>query len=395
MTQPLRVLLINYELPPIGAGAGNATAHIAACLARDGVEVRVLTSSFGKLPARERRDGYLILRAPAIRRKVDQCTPAEMLSFVLGAAPLALGIAWTWRPDVVCAFFGVPCGPLALLLRAVFRIPYLVSLRGGDVPGFMGGELALLHRLALPAIVSIWRNSEGLIANSPGLIALARRTWPTAPIELITNGIDLEDFRPADRRRPLHPLHLLSVGRLATQKGIIYLLRALADTHSATCLRVLGDGPERARLERTVNDLGLNGRVEFAGWAPREDLPRHYAWADAFVLPSLDEGMPNVVLEAQACGLPVIGTDVAGTRDLVHHDETGLLVPPANPGALAAAIDRLASDTDLVTTLGRRSREAAHAYRWEAVADRYHRALARAARRAVPQPGAQRVMGED
>jgi len=394
VSQPLRVLLINYELPPIGAGAGNATAHIAACLAAVGVEVRVLTSSFGNLPAREVRDGYLILRAPAIRRNVDRCTPAEMLSFVLGAAPLAIGIGWTWRPDVVCAFFGVPCGPLALLLRALFRVPYLVSLRGGDVPGFMGRELAVLHRLALPAILSIWRQSEGLIANSPGLIALARRTWPAAPIELIPNGIDLEHFRPPDRRRPAHPLHLLSVGRLASQKGVIYLLRALAQTQSSACLRVLGDGPERARLERMANDLGLSRRVEFAGWAPREDLPRHYAWADAFVLPSLDEGMPNVVLEALACGLPVIGTDVAGTRDLVH-SETGILVPPADSRALAAAIDRLASDGDLVTSFGTTSREAAAAYRWEAVADRYHRALARAARRAAPQPGVQRVMGGD
>jgi glycosyltransferase involved in cell wall biosynthesis len=388
----MRILLINYELPPIGAGAGNATDQIARCLAGAGLEVLVLTSRYRTLPARERRDGYLIWRAPAVRRRVDRCSPAEMLTFMIGAAPLAVAIGRRWRPDAACAFFGVPSGPLALLLRNLFGIPYLVSLRGGDVPGFMGRELALLHRLTLPATLSIWRHSAGLIANSPGLVALARRTWPAAPIELIPNGIDLETFRPPDRRRPARPLRLLCVGRLASQKGVVHLLDALAQARSSPRLRVVGDGPERPQLERAAHALGLGQRVEFMGWVPRADLPRHYGWADAFVLPSLDEGMPNVVLEAQASGLAVVGTDVAGTRDLVEPERTGLLVPPADPAALAAAIDRL-EDAALVCELGNSSRLAALAYGWEGVAARYQRTLASVSWRGVAPRQVQPVMG--
>jgi glycosyltransferase involved in cell wall biosynthesis len=396
--QRLRVLFINYELPPVGAGAGNATAHIARCLAACGVDVGVLTSSYRRLPAREWRGGYWIWRAPAIRHRVDRCTPPEMLSFILGAAPLALAIGKSWRPHVACAFFGVPGGPVALLLRAIYGVPYLVSLRGGDVPGFMGRELAVLHRLTLPVTLRVWRHSAGLIANSPGLLALARQSWPSAPVELIPNGIDVQSFQPPARRRPADPLRLLCVGRLASQKGVVHLLNALAGAHSAARLRVVGDGPERTRLERMALELGLGERVEFTGWVPRDELPAHYAWADTFVLPSLDEGMPNAVLEAQASGLPVIGTDVAGTRDLVKPDRNGILVPPADAAALAAAIERLAVQSGLVSALGDAGRAAALGYRWEGVAERYHRALSRAASgRAEPagQPRVLRPLGEE
>src|SRR5919198_1367166 len=113
----MRVLLINYEFPPIGAGAGNATANIARCLAAAGVEVGVLTSRYRDLPAREQRQGYTLWRVPALRRRPDQCSPAEMVTFIAGGLVPALTIARNWRPDATCAFFGLPSGPLALLIR--------------------------------------------------------------------------------------------------------------------------------------------------------------------------------------------------------------------------------------------------------------------------------------
>jgi glycosyltransferase involved in cell wall biosynthesis len=377
----MRVLLINYELPPIGAGAGNATAQIARYLASAGAEVGVLTSRFDGLPAHEFRDGYAIWRAPSVRRRPDRSSPPEMLSFVAGAMPLALRLGKRWRPDATCVFFGVPCGPLGLVLRRILGIPYIVSLRGGDVPGFMGRELAALHRATLPLLLTIWRQSNGLIANSPGLLALARRTWPDAPIRLIPNGVDLEIFSPGTRVRPADPPRLLYVGRLASQKGIIHLLEALRRTQVPVELRIVGDGPERPRLQAATLDSSPRARVEFAGWSERRDLPGHYRWADAFVLPSLDEGMPNVVLEAQASGLPIIGTDVAGTRDLVEHGRNGFLVPPAEPAALAAAIDSLAGDANLVRTFGACGRASAMRYSWAHVADQYGQLLQTAARR--------------
>ena len=240
-------------------------------------------------------------------------------------------------------------------------------------------------------ILSVWRHSSGLIANSPGLFALARRACPVADIDLIPNGVDVGAFYPPTRRRPANPLRLLCVGRLVRQKGIMYLLTALARSHATACLRVVGDGPERVRLMRAAEAHGLASRVQFTGWSCRADLLEHYQWADVFVLPSLDEGMPNVVLEAQASGLPVIGTDVAGTRDLVEPGRTGALVPATDVDALAATIDLLDDDAALVLRLGTNSREAALGRCWEGVADRYRRALTSVAGHSNRRTGLERA----
>lgn len=378
----MRVLLINYELPPVGAGAGNATANIARCLVKRGVEVRVVTGRFRDQPSEEQRDGYIVHRVPSIRHRPDRCSPVEMLTFIVGGTISSLSLASRWRPDVTCAFFGVPSGPISLALRHRLGIPYVVSLRGGDVPGFLGGELSLYHRLVWPVTRAVWHGSAGLVANSDGLAELARRSWRDAPIEVIPNGVDVEAFRPGDRDRPSSPVHLLTVGRLVRQKGMTFLLEALARCSSAVVLRVVGDGPERPTLEATAWSLGIQTRVQFAGWATRSELPEHYRWADLFILPSLEEGMPNVVLEAMASGLPIVATDVAGSRELVTSGSNGFLVPPADVAALAAAITDMTNSSSNIRQYGEQSRAEAERRSWQAVADGYKRVLCRAS--AVP-----------
>lgn len=371
----MRVLLINYEFPPIGAGAGNATANIARCLARLGLDVLVLTSRYRNLPWFERLDGYSVRRVPAVRRRSDRSSPLEMATFIIGALVPSISVCRWWKPSVTCAFFGVPSGPLALVTRRLFGVPYVVSLRGGDVPGFLGQDLRAYHRAVAPLIRAVWYGSSGLIANSQGLAELARRTWSDAPIQVIPNGVDVDRFRPPDRIRPSHPLRLLCVGRLVRQKGTAYLLRALAELRTPAVLRVVGDGPERPALESLTDSLGLRHRVEFCGWTARQELPFHYQWADIFTLPSFEEGMPNVILEALAAGLPIIATDVAGSQELVVPGQNGLLAPAGNVAGLVAAIDQLGANASKLREMGAASRLAALGRRWETVAEQYHVAL--------------------
>jgi glycosyltransferase involved in cell wall biosynthesis len=170
------------------------------------------------------------------------------------------------------------------------------------------------------------------------------------------------------------------------QKGVRYALDALARSKSATVLRIVGDGPERAQLESMAASLGLHGRVEFTGWVARSQLSTHYQWADALVLPTFEEGMANVVLEALAAGLPVITTDIYANRGLIDSGITGFLVPPADVGAIAAAFDRLAEDPALVRKLGGNSRARAFDWSWEGVSERYLHALLTAARPTAPRP---------
>jgi glycosyltransferase involved in cell wall biosynthesis len=374
----VRLLLVNYELPPIGAGAGNATAQIARHLAAAGDDVRVLTSAFHGLPRREVREGYGVWRVPAVRRRVERCSPAEMVTFVLGGLPAAVALARGWRPDAACAFFGLPSGPLTLALDRIFGIPYMVSLRGGDVPGFLTQDLAAFHRLTRSMILTIWRHSRGLIANSAGLALLARQAWPGAPVDVVPNGVDTDCFGPPmDRVRPANPLRVLCVGRLVRQKAFGSVLEAVAMSRAPSVVRIVGDGPLRTPLMAQAVSLGE--RVEFSGWVDRSDLPAQYRWADVLCLPSFEEGMPNVVLEAMAAGLPTIASDVYGMRDLVEPGQTGFLVPPAAPASIARALEHLAAQPDLVRQMGERGRAAAAGHTWSAVAADYRRLLVAAA----------------
>lgn len=174
---------------------------------------------------------------------------------------------------------------------------------------------------------------------------------PARKITVVHNGIPLSSFnRPANAAlrtaltgstaRPI----VLTAARLAEQKGLCYLLKAAALVPEAIFV-LAGEGPERANLEAQVGELGLNKRVLFLGY--RQDVPDLLACCDLFVLPSLFEGLPLSILEAMAANKPVVASAVGGNDEAIVHGETGLLVPPADPTALAAAIQTVLSDSGL------------------------------------------------
>lgn len=367
----LQIWLINYEFPPVGGGAGNATRYIARELAALGHGVTVLTMAYGSLPRHEEREGYVVRRVASIRRRVDRSTPLEMLSFMISATVSALRLARRERPDVSIAFFSIPSGPVSSALKIFYRVPYLVSLRGGDVPGFQPYDLAFYHKLTKPFIAHVWQRASRVVANSEGLRGLAMQTTPELPISVVPNGVDVDRFRPADKvNREKFP-QLLFVGRLTQQKGLFYLLEAVAMLDEPFTLTIVGDGDQQSPLETKAAELGIGNRIHFAGWCSREDIINYYTTADVFVFPSLDEGMPNVVLEAMACGLPIIATNIPGCEELVSEGKNGYLVPPRDPASLAERLRQLIVSPDLREETGRESRLISKKYGWDKAALAY------------------------
>ncbi|MBY6266403.1 glycosyltransferase family 4 protein (plasmid) [Azospirillum sp. 412522] len=369
-----RLLLINYEFPPLGGGAANATANTARELAALGVEVRVLTSAFAGLPKREVRDGYTIHRIATLRRARDRSSVVEMLAFLMMSLVEAPRLALGWRPNATIAYFGLPCGPAAWLVGRFTGTPYLISLRGGDVPGFLYDGISLYHRVAGPVIGWLWRRASAVVANSEGLAELARRFAPDVDVSIVPNGVDADLFRPAKRAEPAESGRavLLFVGRVVRQKGLDLVLQALPALPAGVTLRVVGDGPARPALEAQAQALGIADRVSFLGWLGRDDLPSAYAGADLFVFPSRDEGMPNAVLEAMAAGLPVMGTLIAGNRDLIVDGETGLMVEADDAAGLCRGLERLVKDPELRMRMGAQGRRRVlEHFSWRAVASAY------------------------
>jgi len=195
---------------------------------------------------------------------------------------------------------------------------------------------------------------------------------PREQFEVIHSGVDLNRFREvqvnAEQKRrelglPIHGPLIGCVARLVPVKGIEYLLAAvpevLAAVPQATVVFV-GDGPLRPVLERRAEAMGLNGSVAFLGL--RRDIPELMRIFDVVALPSLNEGMGKAAVEAMAAGRPVVGSRISGIQDVIEHGQTGLLVPPKTPGALATAITQCLTDPAFARTLGNRASTAAAAY---------------------------------
>jgi colanic acid/amylovoran biosynthesis glycosyltransferase len=191
-------------------------------------------------------------------------------------------------------------------------------------------------------------------AKSQLMVHLDERHWPK--LEVVHCGVPVREFAVPERA-PLEgrPARILTVGRLAPQKGQAVLIEAVALLRRSgreVELTIVGDGPKRAGLEERARELGVADRVRFAGAVGQDEIRRHYAAADVFCLSSFAEGVPVVLMEAMATGLPVVAPRIMGIGELVEDGVGGLLVRPARPDRLAAALERLLADPGLRARLG-------------------------------------------
>jgi glycosyltransferase involved in cell wall biosynthesis len=267
-----------------------------------------------------------------------------------------------FRPDVVHAYLesayllGIP---MAWLLR----VPVRVSARRtqGEGQHYRRRLGRSLHRLSVWCSDAIVANSESVAAS-----AIAVEHVDPARVHVIENGVDLPAVS-ADVAAP-DPLGII-VANIRPEKNHEELLRALATLAAPPRIRIIGDGAGRPALERLAAELGVAGVVEFAGLVP--DAACCFAEAQFSLLVSRFEGMPNAVLESMAYGVPVVGTAIPGIASLVDDGVDGLLVPPGDVPALAAAIERISSDPALRTRLGAAARDRMQAYSWERLTQRH------------------------
>jgi glycosyltransferase involved in cell wall biosynthesis len=381
----MRILVLNYEYPPLGGGAAVATAALAHGLMERGVAVDVVTA--GAEPGAERRaadpsleaseQGSLtVYRVKSRRCGVHQAGMGDAASYLVGALPVIRRLLRMYRYDAVHVFFSLPTGALLpfLPLRGT---PVVVSLRGSDVPGYdpHNSSLQRAHRLLAPLTRWIWRRADRVVAVCESLGQLALRTWPDLRYAVVPNGVDLTLFHPADpaTRHPSKKIRCLAVARLIERKGVGDLLRALAVLERGRFeLEIVGGGADEQVLRDLATRMGVAQDVRFLGPLSRTKVAERYRKADLFTLPSSAEAFGNVFAEALASGLPIVGSATGGIPDLVEHGSNGLLVPPGDIHALAGAIRYLAGDPELRTEMSIRNRAKAEAtLEWAQATRRY------------------------
>jgi glycosyltransferase involved in cell wall biosynthesis len=375
MAEEIRILLLNYEFPPLGGGAGHASLALARALAADGHGVDIVTAGLPEQPAHEILDGVRVHRVATLRRGLQDGGLRAAASYLRAARPVCRLLLRSEPFDVVHYFFGLPTGALSLLLPELRALPSVISLRGSDVPGYDESDqvLRLFHAALAPVTRRIWRGAGALVANSEALRGLAERFDPGRTVVVVPNAVEGE-FRPGSASEHARErVRVLAVSRLIRRKGLDHLLRAVALLGAASLeLRIQGSGRDEAWLRQLARDLGIADRVDFAGPLERSQLPQVYREADVFVLPSLSESCSMALLEAMASGLPVVATADSGSREHVEHGAGGFLVPAGEAGPLAEALGRLVAHPELRRAMGAHNADCIRKQgSWEKVAERY------------------------
>ena len=363
----MRIAILIGHFPPAAYGGAELQAEAWARRLALRHEVTVITRADHLRPAgREGRDGFTVVRTPA------SAVPGWRTVADLFAVERALA-SMSSRPDLLLCFQTFISGLAGTRAGRRLGIPAIVWVRG-EAEYRLG--VGRRHRWISPRV---WSAAAGVLvqseANRIAMLAELERHAPAHVahvrdrLVVVENGLDLPEASPVPGSGPV-----LSVGRLIADKGMDVVIGACARARRS--LVIAGVGPERESLEALARTLGAD--VRFTGHADRESLAALYRNASVVVLAARrGEGLPNVLLEAMAHARPVVATPCAGTRDLVAEGDNGLLVPPGDEAALAAALVRLAADPALAARLASAGRATAERFEWAVVEPRLEAALAR------------------
>ncbi|MBI3591348.1 MAG: glycosyltransferase family 4 protein [Candidatus Melainabacteria bacterium] len=371
--------MVNYEFPPIGGGGGTTTRYLAKYLVKLGVEVNVYTAKPMDKDVHDHPEGFRLHYVGPVKKKLTTTHLPELARFALTIMYYAKPVIKEVQPNLIHCFFTIPSGCFGLYAKKIFKIPYITSALGADVPGFNIGDwrLDVYHTFTHSLTKSIWNNSSHLVANSTSLMELCKQFSPKQSVEVITNGVDTEVFYPGSKKNNSqnNEVQLLYISRLTWQKGIETLIHALGILKARGItnykLTVAGDGHLKEPMFSLIDKYQIRDKVNYLGWKNLEELPDIYRTADIFILPSVMEGMPSVVLQAMATGLPIIASRVKGFEEILEENINGLTAEYNNPREFADAIEKLIKVTELREKMSRSSFEKARKFSWESIAEQY------------------------
>lgn len=389
----MKLLLLNYEYPPIGGGGGFGCEKLVQTLQKkQGYAVTVLTAGLGHTTTTERDVfGVKVIRVPCAKNRKHRSSASFwfMLTYIIKSVLFVFKNRKKFHFDVISTQFALPTGPAGYIIAKILKTPNVLTLHGGEL--FKQPlELTGYHNFIINAAVKfVIKKADHVMANSQDTLNAAQKfLGVTRNIPIISTG-----FSPPDMVIPTKkigtdgsPIQLVMVSRLVERKGLNYLLDALAQiTEKNWHLTLVGDGPEQNRLEAQAKNLGIAPRVTFAGFVDEKEKFAILSRSDVFVLPTLHEGLGLVYFEAMYCGLPIVTTDNGGQTDFLTHEENALLVPICNLASLKQALIRALQDSEWRQQCGARNQEKIKSLYVESLMNQYDTLFKNAAQTGLEQ----------
>jgi glycosyltransferase involved in cell wall biosynthesis len=360
-----KLILLNYEYPPVGGGASPATRELAVALTEyHDVSVDVVTMSYKNLPKRENDKGVTVHRVPCLRSKKEISSTIEMGSYIPSALAKGRQLISQNNYDLVHSNFIVPTGIVGHILSSIAGVPHLITSHGSDVPSYNPDNYQLIHRVIKPVSKHIANAAERITAPSDFQIKLILEQYSTDPDQTVTipYGFNPETIIPASEKDD----HIFIASRLLKRKGIQYVLKALEEIDTDYQIRIAGEGPYKESLIKQASSMQHN--ITFLGWLEGQDLLNEYSRSKIFALPSTAESFDVVFMEAMAGRNAVIAADSSGCADVVG--DAGILVSPRDVEQIRQAILTLLNNPEYRRELQKQARKRIETdLSWESVAD--------------------------
>jgi glycosyltransferase involved in cell wall biosynthesis len=365
--------MLNYEFPPIGGGAGKVHLNMLKEYSkRKDLNIDVLTSA--PQPGNQiikLSDNINIHKVGVHKKNLHFWRKIEILEWFVKAGHYYKKLIKHKKYDFVHSFFGFPTGWFCY--RSKNKLPYIISLRGSDVPG-KNLRFAFEYKLLGIIFKAIWKNASVRIACSEGLKQRALKFYPQVKIDVIPNGVDIEKFRPLSENKAKKSdiIRLITVGRLSITKRVDILIdtvRILVEQGRNVKLLIVGGGSLKDSLEKYATQKNLANFIEFRGIVDSQQMPQLYQNSDLYISATMQEGMSSAMLEAMASGLPIITTQCEGVDELIKAN--GIIVQQETADEIAKVISELVMNTEKLELMSKASRKHSENFTWKAVSEEY------------------------
>lgn len=360
----MRALILTHNFPRHpGDPVGSFVLRLAVALAREDIESRVVAPAAPDVPPHDIIEGIHVMRFRYAPRRMETLAYTgtmgaqvrqfwkarlAMVGFLAGGYRAATRVLEHWPADVVHAHWWFPGGLVARGLGSRLGIPYVVTMHGSDI------RLASAAPGASKLFRTVSRRAAAMTTVSTWLAEQARRLDPESNPVVAPMPVVAELFQPGGARQENR---LLFIGKLTEQKGLHHLLRAMARMNVRATLDVVGAGRvDDASVRRLASELGVANRITWHPLLTQTELAALYRMAAVHVVPAVEEGLGMTAVESLLTETPVVAFDSGGLPDIVLPEKTGVLVPPGDVAALAAALDRVLGDATLRTKLGKEGR---------------------------------------